>query len=312
MKPEILVVGPIPPVTMAALDAAFTAHRLWQASDRDALVKELAPRIRGLATTGGAGADAALMAALPQAEIIAHFGVGYDAVDVAAAKARGIAVTNTPDVLTDEVADLAIALVLDAVREITKGDRFVRSGQWLKGSMPLSRTVAGKTLGIVGLGRIGTAIGKRAEAFAMRVMWHGPRPKPDASWPYVADLIELARQSDVLMVICPLTPETHHLIDAEVLAALGPEGTLVNVARGAVIDEQALLAALQNNTIRSAGLDVFEFEPRVPEAFFALENVVLQPHVASATVETRTAMGQLVVDNLIAHFAGKPLPSRVA
>jgi hydroxypyruvate reductase len=312
MKPEILVVGPMPPVTLAALDAAFTAHRLWQASDRAAFVKELAPRIRGLATTGGAGADAALIEALPKAEIIAHFGVGYDAVDVTAAKARGIAVTNTPDVLTDEVADLAIALVLDAVREITKGDRFVRSGQWLKGNMALSRTVAGKTLGIVGLGRIGTAIGKRAEAFSMKVMWYGPRPKPDAPWRYVADLVELAKQSDVLMVICPLTQETHHLIDAKVLAALGPEGTLVNVARGAVVDEQALLTALQDKTIRGAGLDVFELEPKVPEAFFALENVVLQPHVASATIETRTAMGQLVVDNLIAHFAGKPLPSRVA
>ncbi len=313
MKPEILVTGPMPPVTLAALDAAFTIHRLWQAADRAALLKEIAPNIRGLATTSWAGADDALMAALPKTEIIAHFGVGYDSVDVKAAKARSIAVTNTPDVLTEEVADLAIALVLDAVREISKGDRYVRRGDWArKGNMPLARTVAGKTLGIVGLGRIGSAIGRRAEAFAMKVMWHGPRPKADVAWPYVADLKDLARQSDVLVVICPLTPATHHLIDAEVLAALGPEGTLVNVARGAVVDEAALLKALQDRTIKSAGLDVFEFEPKVPEAFFTLENVVLQPHVASATEETRAAMGQMVVDNLIAHFAGKPLLSRVA
>ncbi|HVJ51310.1 MAG TPA: 2-hydroxyacid dehydrogenase [Aliidongia sp.] len=312
MKPEILVVGAMPPVTMASLDEAFTVHKLWEAPDKAALLKEIAPRVRGMATTGGAGADGALMDALPHTEIIAHFGVGYDAVDVAAAKARNIAVTNTPDVLTDEVADTAIAILLDAVREISKGDRFVRAGKWLQGNMPFSRTVAGKTLGIVGLGRIGTAIGKRAEIFNMKVMWHGPRPKPDAPWPYVADLIQLARLSDVLMIICPLTKETFHLIDADVLAALGPEGTIVNVARGAVIDEPALVEALKNGTIRSAALDVFEQEPKVPEELFAMENVVLQPHVGSATVETRTAMGQMVVDNLTAHFGGKPLLSRVA
>jgi lactate dehydrogenase-like 2-hydroxyacid dehydrogenase len=312
MKTEIIVTGPMPPVTLAALEDAFTVHRLWEAGDRAAFLKSLSDRVRGLASTSSAGVNGELMDALPKTEIIAHFGVGYDPVDVVAAKARSIAVTNTPDVLTDDVADLAIALVLDAARQISKCDRFVRAGLWLKGNHPLARTVTNKTLGIVGLGRIGTAIGKRAEAFKMKVMWHGPRPKADAPWPYVANLVELARQSDFLVVICPLTKETRHLITAEVMAALGPEGTIVNVARGAVIDEQAMVAALKAGTLGSAALDVFEAEPRVPEELFTLDNVVLQPHVGSATTETRAAMGQLVVDNLIAHFGGKPLLSQVA
>ena len=191
-------------------------------------------------------------------------------------------------------------------------DRFVRAGHWLKGNHPLGQAVAGRKLGIVGLGRIGAAIATRAEAFKLQVSWHGPRPKPDAKWPYVADLVTLARDVDFLCVICPLTPQTFHLITREVIEALGPEGTLINVARGPVVDEPALVDALKTGKLGHAALDVFEDEPRVPEALFALENTVLLPHVGSATIETRTAMGQLVVDNLVAHFAGKPLLTRVA
>ena len=310
MRPEILVTGRLVPATQAALERLFAVHRLPAAPERQEFLQVHGRDIRGIAAA--AGANAALIAALPQLEIIANFGVGYDWVDVPAAKARGIPVTNTPDVLTEEVADLAMALILDSARQISRADRFVRAGKWLEGNFPLARTVAGRTLGIVGLGRIGTAIGRRAEAFRMQLLWHGPRPKPDAPWPYVADLLEIARLSDFLMVICPLTPATRGLISAAVLAALGPEGTLGNIARGAVVDEAALVAALESGTLGAAALDVFEREPHVPEALFALDNVVLQPHLGSATIETRTAMGQVMIDNLAAHFGGQPLPNRVA
>jgi len=308
--PEILVTGRLPDVTQAALERLFTVHSLPRGADPAPLLQAQGNEIRGIAAAGGA--SAALIAGLPKLEIIANFGVGYDAVDVTAAKARGIPVTNTPDVLTEEVADLAMAMILDSARQISRADRFVRAGKWLKGAFPLARTVAGRTLGIVGLGRIGTAIGRRAEAFRMQVLWHGPRPKPDAPWPYIADLLELARQADFLMVICPLSPATRGLISAEIMAALGPEGTLINVARGAVVDETALVEALLSGRLGAAALDVFEREPQVPEALLALENVVLLPHIGSATLETRAAMGQLMIDNLVAHFDGRPLPTRVA
>jgi lactate dehydrogenase-like 2-hydroxyacid dehydrogenase len=310
MTPEILVTGRVLPATRAALERLFTVHLLPNGPARTEFLAAAGRTIRGIA--GAAGADAALIAALPNLEIIANFGVGYDWVDVPAAKARGIPVTNTPDVLTDEVADLAMALILDSARQISRADRFVRAGKWLDGNFPLARTVAGRSLGIVGLGRIGMAIGRRAEAFRMQVLWHGPRPKPDVAWPFVADLLEIARLADFLMVICPLTPATRGLISAEVLAALGPEGTLVNLARGAVVDEPALVEALQSGTLGAAALDVFSHEPHVPEALLTMDNVVLQPHLGSATLETRTAMGQVMIDNLAAHFDGRPLPNRVA
>ncbi|MDB5358739.1 MAG: 2-hydroxyacid dehydrogenase [Rhodospirillales bacterium] len=312
MKPEILVASPMPAPTMRSLDENFILHKLFEAKDQDAFLAAIKDKVRGIATSGGKGASAALMDALPKTEIIANFGVGYDAVDVPAAKARNIPITNTPDVLTDDVADLALALLLDSARLISRADRFVRAGLWLKGNHPFGQAVAGKKLGIVGLGRIGAAIATRAEAFKLQVSWHGPRPKPDAKWPYVADLVTLAREVDFLCVICPLTPQTFHLITREVMEALGPEGTLINVARGPVVDEAALVDALKTGKLGHAALDVFEDEPRVPEALFAMENTVLLPHQGSATTETRTAMGQLVVDNLVAHFAGKPLLTRVA
>ena len=312
MKPDVLLAVPIYPATMEALDRLYAVHRLFEAADPVAFLGGVADKVRAIVTSGGAGADAALIAALPKAEIIACFGVGYDAVDLGAARARNIAVTNTPDVLTDDVADLALGLIIDAARRISRGDRFVRAGKWLQGGLELGTALRGRRLGIVGLGRIGLAAARRAEACGMFVAYHGPRPKPEAPYPYVADLVELARRSDVLVLTLPGGTGTRHLVNAEVLAALGPKGTLVNVARGSVVDETALLAALQSGALGAAALDVFADEPRVPPALLAMENVVLQPHVGSATHETRAAMGQLVLDNLAAHFAGQALPTRVA
>jgi lactate dehydrogenase-like 2-hydroxyacid dehydrogenase len=311
LKPEIVIAGPMYPGTLRELEETFAAHRLWEAKDRQALLAQLRDRVTGIATPGGVGADAALMDALPKAKIISCFAVGVDAVDLAAAKARGIAVTNTPDVLTDCVADLGMGLTLAVMRRIVEGDRFVRAGKWLKGALPLGTKLGGKTMGIVGLGRIGRAIAHRAEAFGMNIVYHGPSAKSDVPYRYYPGLLEMARDSDVLMVASPGGAGTRHLVNREVIEALGPKGVLVNIARGSVIDEAALTAALADGRLGGAGLDVFEDEPRVPEALFQLDNVVLQPHHASGTHDTRAAMGRLVVDNLKAHFAGRPLLTRI-
>jgi lactate dehydrogenase-like 2-hydroxyacid dehydrogenase len=307
VKPEIVLTGPMYPDTMRQLDENFTVHRLWQAPDKQAFLAPLRERVRAIATTGGVGADAALMDALPNAKIVACFAVGVDAVDLGAAKARGVRVTNTPDVLTDCVADLAIALVLASARLVVRGDRFVRSGQWLEGALEYGRKIGGSKLGVLGLGRIGTAIAERAEALKMAVVWHGPRPKPEARWRYVPDLVAMAREVDFLVVASPGGAATKHLVDRRVMEALGPEGTLVNIARGSVVDERTMVELLGAKRLGFAALDVFEDEPRVPEALFRMENVILQPHQGSATHATRAAMGQLVVDNLKAFFAGEAL-----
>jgi hydroxypyruvate reductase len=311
-KPEILVASDIYPATLQTLDRTYPTHHLWQAADRAALLQTLRDRVRAIVTSGGAGANAALIAALPRAEIIACFGVGVDAIDLGAARARNIAVTNTPDVLTDDVADLAIGLIIDSARRISQGDRFVRAGRWLAGGLAHGSRLRGTKLGIVGLGRIGMATARRAEAFGMTIAYHGPRRKTDVAYPYVGDLKTLARDSDVLVLTLPGGAGTKHLVDAGVLAALGPKGTLVNVSRGAVVDEAALVAALQNGSLGAAALDVFQDEPNVPQPLLSMDNVVLQPHQASATHGTRAAMGQLVLDNLAAHFAGRPLLTPVA
>ncbi|MBC8022634.1 MAG: 2-hydroxyacid dehydrogenase [Burkholderiales bacterium] len=307
MKPEILVTGPIYPPTLEALDNAYTTHKLFKAPDRAAMIASIAERITAVASSNSGGIDGATIAKLPKLKVISHFGVGYDTVDVAAAKARGITITNTPDVLTEEVADLAIALLLATVRRVPQGDRYVREGKWLKGAMALTESLQGRTLGIIGMGRIGAAIARRAEACNMKIAYQGPRRKAELPYAYHADPVALAKATGLLMVACPGGEATRGLVSRAVIDALGPKGFIVNIARGSVIDEPALLEALQQNRIAGAGLDVFADEPRVPEAFFALENVVLQPHVASATHQTRTAMGQLVIDNLAAHFAGKAL-----
>jgi lactate dehydrogenase-like 2-hydroxyacid dehydrogenase len=307
MKQELLITGPMYPPTLAELERAYNAHRLWSAPDRAALVASLADEATAVASSNSGGIDAALIAKLPKLKVIAHFGVGYDTVDVDAARARGIAVTNTPDVLTEEVADLAMALLLATVRRVPQGDRYVREGQWLAGPMALTESLQGRTLGVIGMGRIGRAIGRRAEAFNLRIAYQGPRRKAELAWPWFPDPVALAAESDLLMVACPGGEATRGLVSRAVIDALGATGFLVNIARGSVVDEPALIEALQQRRIAGAGLDVFADEPRVPGALIALDNVVLQPHVASATHPTRKAMGQLVIDNLAAHFAGRPL-----
>ena len=311
MKHDILITGPMYPPTLAELEQTYNAQRLWTAPDKDALVASMADKITAVASSNSGGINGATMAKLPKLKTIAHFGVGYDTVDVEGARARGISVTNTPDVLTDEVADLAIALMLAAVRKVPQGDRYVRDGKWSKGAMALTESVQGKTVGIVGMGRIGRAIAKRAAAFGVKLAYQGPNKKSDLAWDYYKDPVDLAKASDIVIVACPGGEATKGLVSRAVIEAIGPKGTLVNIARGSVVDEPALIEALQSGKLGHAGLDVFADEPRVPDAFMAMENVVLQPHVASATHQTRKAMGQLVIDNLAAHFAGKPLVTPV-
>ena len=311
MKPDLIATTKIYGPTQERLDREFNCHRLHEAADRAAFLKELAPRVRGLATFGPAGADAKLMDALPKLEIISNFGVGVDAIDLAAARQRRILVTNTPDVLNDCVADTAMALTLNVMRRFPQSEGHLRAGQWVaKGGYPLTTSLGGKTMGILGLGRIGEAIATRAQSFGMKIRYHN-RHRKDVAFPYDADPVALATNADVLMIVTPGGSGTEKLVGAKVLDALGPHGFLVNIARGSVVDEPALLRYLQERRIAGAGLDVFADEPRVPPAFFVLDNAVLLPHVGSATAETRTAMGDLQVDNLLAHFAGKPVLTRV-
>ena len=314
MKPEILALVPIYAPTLAELEREFTVHKLWTAPDPEALMKRVAGSVRVAVTTGLAGYTRRQVEALPKLELIACFGNphGMAAEDKAAAKARGVFVTNTPDSITTTVADLGMALVLAVMRRIAEGDRFVRAGKWPAGPLAPGRDIGGKTLGIVGLGRIGRAIAQRAESFGMKVIWHGPRAKPDVPWLFHADLREMARNSDCLLAICPLTPETHGLIDARVLDALGPDGFLVNVARGPVVDQAALIAALKDKRIAGAALDVFWDEPQVPAELLVMENVVLTPHVGSTVKEIREERGRKLLANVRAHFAGKPVLTPVA
>lgn len=306
-KPQILMPAPLDPTVIDALDAEFVLHRLWERDDPDAFLDTIAPEIRGMAVTTLAGRiDATWLDRLPALEIVASFGVGYDNVDAQAAAARGAVVTNTPGVLDDEVADLAVGLLLATLRRIPQADRFVREGRWLDAPFPLSPTLRGRRVGILGLGAIGKAIARRLEAFGVAIAYHGRSRQVGVDYPYYSTPVALAEACDVLIAIVPGNTGTDHLIDADVLAALGSDGVLVNVARGNVVDEAALVAALQNGTIGGAGLDVFADEPHVPEALLTMPNVVLLPHVGSASVATRAAMGRLVVDNLVAWFDGRP------
>jgi lactate dehydrogenase-like 2-hydroxyacid dehydrogenase len=302
---EVLAMRPMPSLIIEGIDRAFTLHRGWEAPDPDGLLREIGPRVRGLAAGGHIQVDGALMDRLPKLEIVANFGVGYDSVDAKEAGRRGIIVTNTPDVLTDEVADLAVGLLIATVRQLPQVDRYLRAGKWLEKPYPLTATLRGRKVGILGLGRIGKAIAQRLEAFGLEVGYHGRNPQADVSYRYYPTLLEMAKEVDVLMCVAPGGPETKHMVDAEVLRALGPEGILVNVGRGTVVDERALIEALRTKAILSAGLDVFEDEPKVPQELIAMDHVVLLPHVGSASVHTRNAMGQLVVDNLTSWFSGK-------
>jgi lactate dehydrogenase-like 2-hydroxyacid dehydrogenase len=311
MKPEIVITARGHAGTMAILQSEFTAHLLSEAPDRDGFLRQHAGAVRGLATFGPMPVDGKLMDALPRLEIISNFGVGVDAINLDDARKRNIIVTNTPDVLNEAVADTAIALVLNAVRKFPQSELYLRGGNWAsRGPYPLTVDIGGKTLGVLGLGRIGEAIARRAIACGMQIRYHN-RNRKELPYPYDPDPVTLARNSDVLMVVTPASAETSRIINAKVLDALGPEGYLVNIARGSVVDEPVLLRYLQEKRIAGAGLDVFADEPRVPPEFFRLDNAVLFPHVGSATVETRKAMGDLQIENLRLHFAGKPVRTRV-
>lgn len=310
-RPQILTVAKLPPFLMEPLGEAFVVHDRLHQADPAAFAK-LAPEIRGICGGGESKVPRSLMEQLPALEVVSIMGVGYDGVDIPAAIERRIPVTHTPGVLNDDVADLAISLMFCVARRIPQADRYVREGRWAaEGPMPLARKVSGARLGIVGLGRIGQAIALRAQAFGMSVAYTARSAKPQLSFDFHSTVKALAAQVDFLVVITPGGAGTHHLIDADVLRALGPNGYLINVARGSVVDEAALVEALQKGVIAGAGLDVFEKEPHVPEALKAMDNVVLTPHMASATRETRQAMADLAIENLRAHFAGRPLLSPV-
>jgi lactate dehydrogenase-like 2-hydroxyacid dehydrogenase len=307
-KPDIVSLVSFLPFVEEWLDQAFTVHRVWQSKDVNAAIDALRDTARAIAALGHTLVDGPLLDRLPHAKVVSLMSVGFDAIDVEAARARGVAVTNTPDVLTNDVADLALALLIAVSRKIIAGDRYVRAGHWAaKGNMPLATAVHGKTMAVLGLGRIGTAIARRGEAFGLKVIYGGRSKKADAPWPYYPDLVELAKAAHFLVIATPGGAATRHVVNARVLEALGPKGYVINIARGSVVDETALVDALVNGRLAGAALDVFTDEPKVPEALFVLDNVVLQPHVGSATHETRQAMGRLMVDNLLAHFAGKPL-----
>lgn len=309
MQHALIQIAPVYALTQAQLERDYNVFRWFDAPDRESVLR-LAGGVRVAVTSGFFGMSAALMEKLPRLELIACFGVGVDAIDLAAARARGIQVTNTPDVLTDDVADLAIGLMLATLRRIPQGDRFTRDGRWPQGNFGLFAKASGKRMGIVGMGRIGQAIAHRAAAFDMPIAYHGPSRK-DVPWRYEPDLVALARDVDVLVAACPGGAATRGLVNRAVLEALGPTGAFINIARGSVVDEPALVELLQAGQLGSAGLDVFADEPKVPAALFELDNVVLSPHQASATHETRAAMGQLVLDNVAAFCAGKPLVTPV-
>jgi lactate dehydrogenase-like 2-hydroxyacid dehydrogenase len=306
MDVDILMLGPRMPTIADGIERHLILHRPDDASDPEAAIDTLAPKIRGLALSyGHRRIGPELFDRLPKLEIIANFGVGYDHVDAAAAGSRGLIVTNTPDVLNEEVADTAIGLLLATVRQLPQADRYLREGRWLEKPFPLTATLRDRTVGIVGLGRIGKAIARRIESFGLPIAYFGRNRQADVPYPYYANLVEMARAVDVIIVITPGGAGTKHLINADVLQALGPEGILINVARGSVVDERALIEALRSRTILSAGLDVFEHEPQVPPELIAMDHVVLLPHVGSASVHCRNAMGQLVVDNLVSWFSGR-------
>ena len=311
MKPEIIITAKGHAGTMATLQSEFTAHNLFEAAEKNSFFEKHAPQVRGLATFGPMAVDGKLMDALPKLEIISNFGVGVDAINLDDARKRRIIVTNTPDVLNECVADTALALVLNTLRKLPQSEQYLRGGNWAaRGPYPLTTSVGGKILGILGLGRIGEAVARRALACGMKIRYHN-RNKKDVPYPYDADPVTLAKNSDVLLVVTPGGPETSKIVNEKVLQALGADGYLVNIARGSVVDEPVLLRYLQEKKIAGAGLDVYADEPRVPPEFFRLDNAVLFPHVASATVETRKAMGDLQVENLRRHFAGKPVVTRV-
>jgi hydroxypyruvate reductase len=310
MKPDILAVDKLPAFYEDRLRAAFSFHDRVQQLDPAAFVS-IAGKVRGIAARAISTVTREFIAQLPALEIISVFGVGYDGIDVPAARERGIVVTHTPDVLTDDVADLCLGLILSVSREIPAAERFLRSGGWKTGAFRLARKVSGSRLGIIGLGRIGRAVARRAEGFGMSIAYTDLSEKTDLSYRYYASLLDLAANSDFLVAAAYGGPTTHGLVNAAVLNALGPEWFLINIARGSLVDESALVEALRTHTIRGAAMDVFADEPNVPSELLTMDNVVLTPHMASGTAQTRKAMGDLAFANLEAYFAGKPVPAPI-
>lgn len=312
MKPEILQICPMSPRVEAAFERAYVVHRLWEIPDPAGLLAARGPAIRAVATDGHYGVAPELMDALPALEMVASYGVGYDAIDIAACRARGIHVSNTPDVLNDAVAEMAVGLMHALVRRIPQADAYVREMKWPAGTFALTGELTGAHVGILGLGRIGKEIARRLQVSKMRVSYHGRREQAFEPYVYYPDLVAMARDVDWLVAIAPGNAETRGIVSREVLTALGPQGAFVNVGRGSLVDEPAVVELLVSGGLGGAALDVFADEPRVPEALLGLPNVVLSPHQGSATEKTRAAMGDLVVRNLAAHFAGEPLLTPVA
>ncbi|MCG7371594.1 2-hydroxyacid dehydrogenase [Pseudomonas luteola] len=309
--PNLLLIGPLLPALQQEIESSYTIHKLWEAEDPQAFLNTHSDAIDGIVTSGIHGCKGEVMRALPNLKVIVSFGVGYDAIDIATARDRGVAVSNTPGVLDDCVADTAFALLIDVARGISAADRFVRNGCWLKEKFPLGRKLGGKTCGIVGLGNIGKAIAKRVSAFDMNVAYYGRHQQADVPYRYEPDLKALASQSDFLVLAVPGGNATHHLIGTDVLQALGKDGFLINIARGSVVDEAALVSALQQGVIAGAGLDVFAHEPEVPQPLLEMDNVVLTPHLGSGTHETRQAMADLVLENLNLYFTSGKLKTPV-
>lgn len=308
MSHTLLLMGPLLPSVQATLETSYTVHRYWEAEDQSKLLENISATCVGVVTDGGRGVEAAVLEQLPSVKIVSVFGVGVDAVDLEYCASKQIPVTNTPDVLSDDVADLAVALALAISRQLVLGDQYARAGRWPKeGAMPLTRRVMGKRAGIYGMGSIGDALAKRLVGFGMDISYCNRSAKAGSEHRFVASLEELASSVDYLFVTAAATPGTIGAINATVLDALGANGYLINVSRGTLVDEPTLVTYLQENKIAGAGLDVFAHEPNIPEALYGLDNVVLQPHHASGTWETREAMGQLVLDNLSAHFSNEAL-----
>lgn len=303
MPVEIAVIGPQRPFVLEALEREFTVHNVLAAPDKAAALRPVAARIRGVVSNAMVGLPTSVIEALPNLEICANMGVGLETTDLELARRRGIVVTTTP-VLYDDVADLGVILAMCACRRIVEADRFVRAGQWLKGRMALGTKFSGKRAGILGLGRIGMALAPRLAAFGLKIGYYDPLPKPDAPYQAYESALALAQSSDILFLAAAGGPDRRHIVTAEILDALGPEGVFVNIARGWLVDEPALVRALQEGRLGAAGLDVFEHEPEVPAALLAMDNVVLTPHIASSTDETMRAMGECVLDNLRSWFAG--------
>ena len=304
MQPDILVTAPLPPFLYEPLKADYRCHDYYQSSHKPGLLAAEGARVRGLVQGGGTLTPTELLDKLPKLEIISVFGVGYDGVPVTYCKQRGLKVTNTPDVLTDDVADVALGLILMTGRGFVRLNRFVQAGEWEKRGPELTTKLGGRKVGVLGLGRIGKAIAQRVAAMGMKVAYTGRKPQ-DVPYEYMSDLRSLAAAVDFLVVACPGGPATKNIVDSGVLAALGKKGTLINIARGSIVDETALVTALKAGSIKGAGLDVFADEPHIPAELLAMDNVVLLPHVGSATRETRQAMGDLCKANLDAYFAGK-------